>query len=606
MSRISGFETIGWTNPKPVRGPVRCDEWLQSVSGGRKLDDSGNCTVECNISRVAPGTHINQAFLLGQNPGATIQQIDNGIIPRLGRPMDESGTKDRVNAIASLEYKGDQLHAYVDSMYAHRVNDLTRVDLAWVGRNGAAIPVNTSYDTTDCLQGCTVTKGTYYNSQFFLEYRPFIEHLTYWGVNPGLEYQFSPMLRFDINGNYTKSTFHRELPSVLVITPANSGVTVNYDNTAGPIPMITTNVDLNNPANFGWPGGRVNIQDEKRRYHQPKGRVAASSGVTSTSICTRAPPTTSFSVGSRALITAKHGRTPFAATSQVCSCPHPTPSRRVRASTLLRPAPAIRTIPASARAILPVRQGRSTTRGRLYRRARSQASFGRGRTATSRLIGIVSDRRRATTSSMLPHLRAAARTRGASGGLLREKTWALFGEVNGDWQVDGNELLFNAGARWVKTWQRIGGMVSIPDPRNALMPNGGCPGTGNVNSGACYPNVVNFVTTDRTYTNWLPSASAAYHIGAHAVVRAAVSRTMTRPNPATMLPGLNFSSPSADVGSVGNPDLRPYISDNIDLGFEYYTGKEGYVGFAAFRKAVNGFTVNGSTTLPFHHWPSTV
>jgi TonB-dependent receptor len=66
-----------------------------------------------------------------------------------------------------------------------------------------------------------------------------------------------------------------------------------------------------------------------------------------------------------------------------------------------------------------------------------------------------------------------------------------------------------------------------------------------------------------------------------------------------MLPGLNFSSPSADVGSVGNPALAPYISNNIDLGFEYYTGKEGYVGFAAFRKSVSGFTVNGNVTVPF-------
>jgi TonB-dependent receptor len=35
------------------------------------------------------------------------------------------------------------------------------------------------------------------------------------------------------------------------------------------------------------------------------------------------------------------------------------------------------------------------------------------------------------------------------------------------------------------------------------------------------------------------------------------------------------------------------------LGFEYYTGKEGYVGFAAFRKSVSGFTINGSATVPF-------
>ncbi|NWM30127.1 hypothetical protein GY637_25490, partial [Escherichia coli] len=82
-------------------------------------------------------------FLLARNPGATISQIDNGIIPRLGRRMFEEGTKDRINAIASLEYKGDRFHAYVDGMYGWKDNQLQRVDMNWVGRNGAAIPLNT-------------------------------------------------------------------------------------------------------------------------------------------------------------------------------------------------------------------------------------------------------------------------------------------------------------------------------------------------------------------------------------------------------------------------------------------------------------------------------
>ena len=45
---------------------------------------------------------------------------------------------------------------------------------------------------------------------------------------------------------------------------AGSGLTVDYANT-GALPVIQSNVDLNNPANFGWnAGSRVNIQDEKR------------------------------------------------------------------------------------------------------------------------------------------------------------------------------------------------------------------------------------------------------------------------------------------------------------------------------------------------------
>ena len=57
-----------------------------------------------------------------------------------------------------------------------------------------------------------------------------------------------------------------------------------------------------------------------------------------------------------------------------------------------------------------------------------------------------------------------------------------------------------------------------------------------------------------------------------------------------MLPGLSFGDPSAAQGSVGNPSLTPYISDNLDLGLEWYTGAEGYVALTAFNKKVTGFT----------------
>ncbi|HEV7715160.1 MAG TPA: hypothetical protein VGO53_06175, partial [Steroidobacteraceae bacterium] len=77
------------------------------------------------------------------------------------------------------------------------------------------------------------------------------------------------------------------------------------------------------------------------------------------------------------------------------------------------------------------------------------------------------------------------------------------------------------------------------------------------------------------------------------------SRTMTRPDPNAQLPGLGFSTPSADVATLGNSALEPFKSENLDIGFEIYTGKEGYVGLAAFRKRVTGFTVNGNTTVPF-------
>jgi hypothetical protein len=252
--RTVGFETIGWTNPNLSAAQCGAPSGCNSTGGGNWTIPA-SVPSNANIPGVTAGTAIDQAFLLAQNPGATIQQIDNGIIPRLARPMDEFGTKDRVNGIASLEYKGDRLHAYVDAMYAKRHNNMQRIDMNWVGRNGAVIPVGTEYDKDDCSQGCTVTKGTYYNAQFFLEYRPWNEDLHYWGINPGLEYQFADNLKLDLNANYTRSRFHRESPTVLVITPANSGVTVDYDNTGGDVPSIRrTSISTIRPASAGRAG----------------------------------------------------------------------------------------------------------------------------------------------------------------------------------------------------------------------------------------------------------------------------------------------------------------------------------------------------------------
>jgi len=107
------------------------------------------------------------------------------------------------------------------------------------------------------------------------------------------------------------------------------------------------------------------------------------------------------------------------------------------------------------------------------------------------------------------------------------------------------------------------------------------------------------VSTQSNYAKWLPTVNIAYNVGEHAVARFAYSKTMTRPDPSAQLPGVSFGAPSADQASIGNPALKPYISDNLDLGFEYYTGREGVISFSAFRKSIEGFTNQFVTTVPF-------
>ena len=178
---------------------------------------------------------------------------------------------------------------------------------------------------------------------------------------------------------------------------------------------------------------------------------------------------------------------------------------------------------------------------------------------------------------------------GASAGYIQEKTRGIYVELSGQAKPADMLLRYNAGVRYVQTDQTVGAFgVTTTDPRNATLQNGGL-----------YPSIspFNYVTT--SYNNVLPSFTGALNLTSDVVLRAAWSRTMTRANPDSLRPTLNFSSPSADVGSVGNSELKPYLSDNIDLGLDWYTGREGYLSATFFQKKMNGFTVNENVTQPF-------
>ncbi|MDB5687016.1 MAG: TonB-dependent receptor, partial [Rhizorhabdus sp.] len=213
QSRVTGFESVGWTNPNlsvPVGTagaaptPAQIAASQCGATTGCNATGGGNFTIPGTVpvnagNGLVTGDPINAAFLLAHNPGATIQQIDNGILPRLGRTLDDFGTRDRLNGVVSLEWRPtDDLHFYVDGLVGRKTNKLQRIDMDWVGRNGAIIPLNTTYDKTDCSAGCTVTGGTYANAQFFLEYRPFIETTKFWSANPGASWKIASNLKLNL------------------------------------------------------------------------------------------------------------------------------------------------------------------------------------------------------------------------------------------------------------------------------------------------------------------------------------------------------------------------------------------------------------------------
>src|SRR5206468_7993767 len=126
-TRTIGYETIGWTNPN--LSAAQCGAGPCNTTGGGNWTIPGTVPANAGNGLVA-GTPVDQAFLLSHNPGLSIQQIDNAITPRLSRPSDEFGTRDRYTGIFSLEWRpSDALHFYLDSMAGRVKNDLQRIDM---------------------------------------------------------------------------------------------------------------------------------------------------------------------------------------------------------------------------------------------------------------------------------------------------------------------------------------------------------------------------------------------------------------------------------------------------------------------------------------------
>jgi TonB-dependent receptor len=584
-----GFETIGWSPPTLTAAQcgneAACNATKGSGFGVPKTVPAGTG------AGLAAGTPIDENFLLANNPGATIQQINNGIVPRLGRPSYEFGAEKTYNAIVSLEYRpGDALHFYMDNMFGKEHNILTREDMDWVVRaNGNMIPLNEKFDTTNCANGCTVTSGTFANSQFFLEYRPYFEDTDLWGTNPGLDWRANDWLSGDIQANYTKSTFHREVPSVLVATASN--LLVNYTNSGG-IPDISSNVNLNDPASFSWAGGRVNMQDERRvtatkglRFDVTLGKGGAFNVKTGLAYDDIWRHIYGYD-NSQAWQNAVCGDNPNVFVNSPNSQPPcqglstPTPGAGYPTYPGLGTPPVYQgsLIPGSALGnyVVPGPAGFVTVDWNQFKAASDYNTFHANEPSSG------------------------GTNTGASGGYVRNSDTGLYLELTGDVPIVGRSLRYNAGVRWVRTMQYIGGLVSLPDPRNASL-CGGKTGMSSPCDGAFYPNISNFVTTENNYNDTLPSIELVYSILPNFLARFAASKTMTRPNPSVMLPGLSFSDPSAQSGSVGNSALSPYISKNLDFGLEYYTGKQGYVAVAVFRKKITGFTANANTTYPFSY-----
>ncbi len=101
-----------------------------------------------------------------------------------------------------------------------------------------------------------------------------------------------------------------------------------------------------------------------------------------------------------------------------------------------------------------------------------------------------------------------------------------------------------------------------------------------------------------SYWNYLPSFNGRVRLNDNLSLRAAFSKTITRPNFGSLSPSLTLNAnpvnPALNSGSQGNPDLQPVHGTNYDMTLEYYFNKSDFVYVAGFRKEVKGFIASFS------------
>jgi TonB-dependent receptor len=172
---------------------------------------------------------------------------------------------------------------------------------------------------------------------------------------------------------------------------------------------------------------------------------------------------------------------------------------------------------------------------------------------------------------------------------IREKTWSAY--VRGSFETKIGEMPFHfvSGLRYENTHldtlalgqTPVSLLTSTADPTLLT--------TVYANNGA-----VNTIVAGSSYNYLLPSMDLKLELTPKLHLRLDASRTLTRPGLSTLNPVLNVGSGQrvgALTASGGNPNLKPYLSDNFDAAAEWYYQANSYFSVDFFLKHVSNFIV---------------
>lgn len=100
------------------------------------------------------------------------------------------------------------------------------------------------------------------------------------------------------------------------------------------------------------------------------------------------------------------------------------------------------------------------------------------------------------------------------------------------------------------------------------------------------------------YRYFLPSVNIKFDLLDDVILRAAFSKTLTRPDPADLATSQSFGTEARISESTGNAALEPYLSRNYDVGASWYFGGPSYVSLDVFEKKVSNFVTTVTSVVP--------
>ena len=573
--QLKGFQANAADNPNNTGGGSQSTP--DTVPSGLAL----SALPEYARSILVPGKQIDRAMLLALNPGANIKQIDNALMGRLGRHLLYEGHRQRAGEVISLQWQpNDQWDFYFDSLFAQKKNNMVYEAMNAGTRANTVIPIGMEFDRSDCTVGCVLTKATFANTFWSLEYRPMEEKTIFRSFNPGFEWRPSDQWTVDGHFNATKSTFHRDMPTVLLATRSPNSV-INYDNTTpGQTPNYSGNLDVNDPNNFGWyqagqglSGLRMDLYE---RTNETKGsRFNINWGDNDFAIKIG---------GSWDDIERRYRSYSVADAWMNVTCGNNMNYRFMQPNTQIRqPGCDGRVAPGPVTDVKTAYPGFGTGSSAgagpltyLGSVIPNSAVPNYAKASDHGYITVDWNKFAADTDYQYFRDNIYKGFQNGSGGYIREVVSAAYAETSGRAELLGRTLRYNAGVRYARTKQTIGQLTVGVDPRNGTLQNGGL-----------YDSIPIWTYETTYYNNTLPSATLAYNLTPSLIARASGSKSLTRANPADLRQTqLTLGDQGARQGSVTNPKLKPFEANNLDLALEYYFTREAYVSASAFAKDI--------------------